>query len=179
MAALVSPRGTDPADVWALANSFIPWLRDGDLVVEFDALTYEQGSSKSVPSNVHNAGGQLMGTMTDTQQITAGVHTVDSKGFDTADASLTWSADDNGAVCTLQPSADGSSCTFVAVAPGTSNYTVSDGTRSQTGSMLVTAGDVASLTVTESAPVEQGQAAPAAPAPPDAGAPPPDAGPTG
>ena len=71
------------------------------------------------------------------------------------------SADDAGAVCALQVSDDGTSCTFVAVAPGTSNYTVTDGTRSQTGSMLVTPGDVASLNVAEGDPVEQ--AAPAGP----------------
>jgi hypothetical protein len=161
MAAMMLPNGT-PAEVVELATQFLAWIQMGPLVLEVSSLTYEQGSATSVPTRISAQGGRPMATMSDSQQVTAHVRPEDSKGFDTTDAGLSWSADDGGAVVNLQPSDDGTSCTFVGVAPGTANYTVSDGTRSAVGAVTVQPGDVAQLAVTEDAPVDQAPAAPPA-----------------
>ena len=160
MAATMLPNGT-PGEVTALADQFVPWIQMGPLVLGVSSLTYEQGRPISVPTSSTIQGGKLVATMSDTQQVTAHVRPEDSKGFDTTDANLTWTEDSNGAVVTPQPSDDGTSCTFVGVAPGTANYTVSDGTRSAVGAVTVQPGNVAQLAVTEDAPVDQ--AAPAGP----------------
>ena len=93
-------------------------------------------------------------SMSDTQEVTYTVEPEDSKGIPVSDT-LTWSSDDNGAVVTLTPSADSLSCLFAAVAPGTANISVTDGTLSATDAITVTAGPVASLVLTPGAPVDE------------------------
>ena len=93
-------------------------------------------------------------TMTDSQEVTYTVEPEDSKGIAVSDT-LTWSSDDGGAFVTLTPSADTLSCLFAAVAPGTANISVTDGTLSGADSIVVTAGPVASLVLTPGTPVSE------------------------
>lgn len=159
MAALsLAGKSASAAETIALADQFVPWIGRGDLVLSVSSLTYEQGSSKSSPTILTHEGAVPVATMTDTQQFTASIKAEDAKGFAEADT-LTWSADDAGAVVTLQPSDDTMSCLIVAVAPGTSNYSVTDGTITKAGVANVTPGAVADFELDESDPVEQ----PAAP----------------
>src|SRR5580700_10963344 len=63
--------------------------------------------------------------MNDSQQLVATLAQVDAKGFPVTspqqyDAPPSWSID-NPSIATITPSADGTSCTVVAVAPGTAN----------------------------------------------------------
>jgi hypothetical protein len=139
------------------AGKAYAWLARLRLELVIKSVT-EQGMTAQVPV-IYTPGGALQ--LTDTQQFTATVQAEDAKGFAVADQ-LTWSADDGGAVVTLAVSADTLSCLFVAVAPGTANYTVTDGTLSATGQAVVTAGAAAQLSVTEGAP--EAQPAPAPPA---------------
>ena len=90
-------------------------------------------------------------SMSDSQQVTYQVEPEDSKGFPTSDT-LTWSADDGGAVVTATVSDDTLSATYVAVAPGQANITVTDGTLSAGDAITVTAGPAASLVLTAGAP---------------------------
>ena len=90
-------------------------------------------------------------TMTDDQQVSYSVEPEDDKGFATSDT-ITWSSDDGGAVLTVTPSADGLSCVFAAVAPGSATITASDGTLSASDLITVTAGGVASLVLTPGTP---------------------------
>jgi hypothetical protein len=105
-------------------------------------------------------------TMTDSQQVSYGVEPEDDKGFPVADT-ITWSEDSGGAVLSAAPSADGLSCVFTAVAPGSANVTASDGTLSASDLVTVTAGAVASLVLTPGTPEDV--APPAPPAPVDDG----------
>ena len=93
-------------------------------------------------------------TMSDAQQVSYSVEPEDTKGIAVSDT-LTWSSDDNGAVVTITPSADTLSCVFAAVAPGTANISVTDGTLSDTDVIVVTAGPVASLVLTAGTPVAE------------------------
>lgn len=158
IAAAIQLPGSAPAALTGYAGQLAPWIGLGPLRITIDALTYQQSSSQAVKTI--STGGNVQ--LTDTQQFTAHIHPEDSRGFDTTDASLAWTEDSNGAVVTLQPSDDGTSCVFVAVAPGTANYTVSDGTRQAAGVATVVAGDVAQLVLAEDAPVDQAPAAPPA-----------------
>jgi hypothetical protein len=99
-------------------------------------------------------------TMSDAQEVTYAVEAEDSKGVQVTDA-LTWSSDDNGAVVTVTPAADGMSCVFAAVAPGTANISVTDGTLSAVDVITVTAGAVASLVLTPGAVTDEPAPAPA------------------
>jgi len=162
MAALsLAGKAGGAAEIIALAEQLAPWIRRGSLTLQVSSLTYEQGSSKSVPTQISTEGDRIVATMTDTQQFTASVKPEDAKGFADPDT-LTWSADDAGAVVTLQPSGDSLSCLIVAVAPGVSNYTFTDGTASGVGVATVIPGGVASLALSESDPVEQPAPAPTA-----------------
>lgn len=93
-------------------------------------------------------------TMTDAQQVTYTCEPEDSKGFQVSDT-LTWSSDDAGAVLTVTPSADGLSCVFAAVAPGTATISVTDGTLSGSDLITVTPGGVATLVITPGTPVAE------------------------
>jgi len=145
----------------ALAEQLAPWIRRGGLTLQVSSLTYEQGSSKSVPTQISTEGDRIVATMKDTQQFTASVKPEDAKGFADPDT-LTWSSDDAGAFVTLQPAADSLSCLIVAVAPGTANYSFTDGTVTGAGTAVVVAGDVATLALSESDPVDQPAPAPSA-----------------
>jgi hypothetical protein len=159
MAALTAGPGASPLEVVALATRrYEGWIVHGHLRValQVSPLTYPQGPGPAVPTRVTTEGDRTMATMTDTQQVSVSVQPEDSKGNDTTDSNLTWSADDNGAVVSLQPSADGTSCLFVANEPGTSNYSVTDGTITGGGTITVTAGAATQLVVTEGQPADQG-----------------------
>ena len=93
-------------------------------------------------------------SMTDSQEVTYACEAEDSRGFQVADT-LTWSEDSGGAVVSLAPSADGTSCVVTAVAPGTANITVTDGTLSGTDAVTVTPGAVAQLVLTPGAVTDQ------------------------
>lgn len=147
----------DRARVRTDADALYAWLTGRILWCSIQSVT-EQGSGTEVPVQF-TPGGALQ--LTDTQQFTASVEAKDARG-NAVPATLTWSADDGGAVVALAPTADTLSCLFTAVAPGTANYTVTDGTLSASGQVVVTAGAAADLVLTEGAPADQ---APAAPAP--------------
>ena len=93
-------------------------------------------------------------TMTDAQQVSYSVEPEDSKGIAVSDT-LTWSSDDGGAVVTVTPSADTLSCVFAAVAPGTANISVTDGTLTDVDVITVVAGGVATLVLTPGTPVAE------------------------
>jgi hypothetical protein len=155
-ATLLAGTSYTPAQVTALADEFVPWICQGPLIVTLDALTYEQGSSQSVPTK----GDSHMAKMTDTQQFTAHLNPVDAKGFPTTDVGPeAWTTDDP-TIAVAQPAADGMSCVFAAGNPGTTAYHVNDGTRQFDGSIEVDPGLVQTLSVTEDAPVEQTPAGP-------------------
>jgi hypothetical protein len=134
------------------ASIFAAWLlqRPAKLALTVSPLTFEQGD----PSRHHptkRTGDIMSVTLTDTEQVAYAVKPEDSKGFQVADT-LTWSSDDAGAVLTVTPAADGLSCVFAAVSPGSATITVSDGTLSGTDLVTVTAGAVASLVLTPGTP---------------------------
>jgi len=162
MMAAISLAGTSPgaAVTVALAEQFLPWLARGRVILAVSPLTYEQGSSRSVQTRITTEGDHIVATMTDTQQVTVTVMPEDSKGNATSDAALVWSSDDAGAVVVLQPAADGLSCLFVANEPGTANYTVTDGTLTAPGSVVVTAGAATQLVASEGTPEDQPVVAP-------------------
>jgi hypothetical protein len=143
-----------PGQLLDVARGIEPWIKHGDLVLSVSSITYEQGSSTSSPTIATKQGDVTVATMKDTQQYTASVSPEDAKGFAEPD-NITWSADDGGAVVTLQPSSDTLSCLIVAVAPGTANYQATDGTVTAAGSAVVVPGDVSQLVVSESAPEDQ------------------------
>ena len=93
-------------------------------------------------------------SLTDAEKFTYTVEPEDSRGFQVADT-LTWSEDSGGAVITLTPSDDGLSADVVAVAPGTANVTVSDGTLSGADQVTVTTGPVAQIVMTPGPVSEQ------------------------
>lgn len=148
--------GDTAKKILADAAEFATWLesRPHHLTLTAGSETYQQPDypGPAVPTKTGDNGMSV--TLTDTQQVSYSVAAEDSKGFAVTDA-LTWSSDDNGAVVTLQPAADGLSCTFVAVAPGTANYSVTDGTLTGGGQAIVTAGGPSQIVVSEAAPVAQ------------------------
>jgi hypothetical protein len=119
-----------------------------------------------VPTAITTTGGSMSVTMTDSQMVTYTVEPEDSKGFPVQDT-LTWTASDGGTVLTVTPSADGLSCTFDAVAPGTSTVSVTDGNLSASDLITVTTGSAATLALTPGAPAAE--PSPAPPAAPPAG----------
>lgn len=148
-----------PLDMLAGAEQILAWLgkKPHRLVLTPAPFTFAEGRpGPGVPTKYLGDGMSV--TMKDDQQVTYSVEAEDDRGFAVAD-SLTWSADDGGAVLTVTPSADGMSAVFAAVAPGTATITATDGTLSASDLITVTTGDVASLVLTPGAP----EAQPAAP----------------
>lgn len=152
-------RKRDQADtdcVLTTADQFLGWLteRAARLRLRPAPLTFKQPAypGPPVPTKIGDHGMSV--TMTDSDQVSYSVEPEDTKGFPVSDT-LTWSSDDNGAVVTLTPSADTLSCVFAAVAPGTANISVTDGTLSDADSIIVTAGPVASLVLTPGTPVSE------------------------
>jgi hypothetical protein len=120
--------------------------------------TYEQSGTGHTPTK-YATGGSVQ--LTDTQQVTLSVQAVDSKGYPTTDANLTWATADS-TIVSLQPAADAMSCLVVAGQPGLGCVvTVSDGDRNATESFDVVGGGIATLQVTVGTPEEQ----PVAPTP--------------
>jgi len=155
-------RGDDDIDdtVIATAARFAQVLyrrRPHRLVLTVAPNTFEQGQpALSSPTRI---GEHMSVTLTDTEQVQYTVAAEDSKGFPVSD-SLTWSESSAGATVTLTPSADGLSAEFVAVAPGSSTITVTDGTLTATDSIDVVAGAASQLVLTPGTP-EAVAAAPA------------------
>jgi len=129
------------------------------LVLSAAALTYEQGSGQSTPTKFK--GDTMSVQITDDQQVAYTVAAEDDKGQPVSDT-LTWSESSGGLVVTVTPSADGTSAEFVAVDPGVSTITVTDGTLSASDTITVVAGAVSQLVLTPGTP----EAQPAAPVPP-------------
>jgi len=123
------------------------------LVLTASRWTFEQGRP-ALPVPTRFLGENMSVQMSDTQEVTYAVAADDSKGFPVADT-LTWSEDSGGVVVAATPSADGSSCLFVAAAPGTATITVTDGTLSASDLITVTPGGVASLVLTPGAVTDQ------------------------
>jgi hypothetical protein len=138
------------------ANTLAAWLggpaAGASLMLVVAPNTYEQNGTGHTPTKF-SSGGKVQ--LTDTQQVTLTVQAVDSKGFPTTDANLTWeSADPN--IVSLQPSADSMSCLVVAGAPGLGCVvTVSDGDRNATESFDVVGGGIATLQIQVGTPEDQ------------------------
>ena len=128
------------------------------LVLTASRWTFEQGRP-ALPVPTRFLGENMSVQMSDTQEVTYAVAADDSKGFPVADT-LTWSEDSAGGVVVATPSADGSSCLFVAAAPGTATITVTDGNLSASDLITVTPGAVASLVLTPGAVTDQPPPAP-------------------
>lgn len=161
-AAIDRPRGpfdrTDPVPecVIETAGLFARWLTEPPhrLHLRPAPFTFQQ---RAYPGPaVHTKTGEhgMSVTMTDSQLVSYACEPEDNRGFAVADT-LTWSSDDNGAVVTLAPSDDTLSCTFTAVAPGTANISVTDGTLNGTDVITVTPGGVATLVLTPGTPQDQ------------------------
>lgn len=142
-----------PARVIDTAGQFAAWLlaKPHRLALRPAPFTFQQPAYPG-PAIPTKTGADDMGVaLTDTQEVTYTVAAEDSKGFPVSDT-LTWASDDNGAVVTVTPSADGTSCVFAAVAPGTANISVTDGTLSAADAITVSAGGVAQLVLTPGTP---------------------------
>jgi hypothetical protein len=138
------------------AGRFSDWLlaRPARLRLHPSPFTFAEGTpGPGVPTITTGETGMSV-TMTDDQEVTYACEPEDDKGAQVADT-LTWSESSGGAVVTATPSADGLSCAFAAVAPGTSTITVTDGTLSGTDLITVTPGAVASLVLTPGTPVAE------------------------
>lgn len=144
------------------AGRFSCWLlaRPHRLRLIPSRFTFEQGSPGPGQPTTTTGDDGMSVSMSDTQEVTYAVEAEDSKGFQVADT-LTWSSDDAGAVVTVTPAADGMSCVFAAVAPGTATISVTDGTLSASDLITVTPGAVASLVLTPGAVTDQPAPAPA------------------
>lgn len=149
--------------VLRLAERFLRFLtaRPSRLVLRPAPFTFAEGNP-ALSSPTKFQGDHMSVTMTDDQQVSYAVQAEDDKGAAVSD-SLTWASDDNGAVLTVTPAADGMSCVFAAVAPGSATISVSDGTLSASDLITVTAGAVASLVLTPGAPSAEAAAAPVTP----------------
>ena len=151
-----SERQPDAGAVIETAGIFTRWLteRPHRLRLRPAPFTFQQPGypGPAVPTQIGDHGMSV--TMTDSQEVTYTCEAEDSKGAQVSDT-LTWSSDDNGAVVTLTPSADTLSCVFAAVAPGTANITVTDGTLNGVDVITVDAGAVASLVLTPGTPVAE------------------------
>ena len=154
----LSPFDENPSAerVLETAGKFTRWLteRPCRLRLRPAPFTFQQPGypGPAVPTQIGDHGMSV--TMTDSQEVTYTCEAEDSKGAQVSDT-LTWSSDDNGAVVTLTPSADTLSCVFAAVAPGTANITVTDGTLNGVDVITVDAGAVASLVLTPGTPVAE------------------------
>jgi len=140
-----------------MAGRFSDWLleRAASVTLVPAAFTFRQGPpAPGVPTRIANSGGTMSVSLTDAEKFTYTVEPEDSRGFQVADT-LTWSEDSGGAVITLTPSDDGLSADVAAVAPGTANVTVTDGTLSGTDVVTVTTGPVAQIVLTPGPVSEQ------------------------
>lgn len=134
------------------AGEFTRWLlaRPHRLHLRPAPFTFQQPAYPGAAVRTQTGDDGMSVTISDTQQISYACEPEDSKGVAVADT-LTWSADDGGAVVTLTPSADTLSCVVAAVAPGSATITVSDGNLSGADLVTVTAGPVATLVLTPGA----------------------------
>jgi len=152
--------GDTAKKILADAAKFATWLesRPHHLTLTPGSETYQQPDypGPAVPTQTGDNGMSV--TMTDDQQVSYAVEAEDDKGFAVSDT-LTWASDDNGAVVTVTPAADGMSCVFAAVAPGTANISVTDGVLSAVDVITVTAGAAASLVLTPGAVTDEAPAA--------------------
>jgi hypothetical protein len=148
--------GDTAGKILADAAQFATWLesRPDHLRLTPAQTTYQQPGfpGPAVPTQTGDNGMSV--TMTDAQQVSYSVEPEDSKGIAVSDT-LTWSSDDGGAVVTVTPSADTLSCVFAAVAPGTANISVTDGTLTDVDVITVVAGGVATLVLTPGTPVAE------------------------
>ena len=152
-----------PERVLATAGEFTGWLlaRPHRLRLIPAPFTFPEGRpGPGTPTKFTHQGDAMSVTMTDDQQVSYAVEAEDDRGFAVADT-ITWSSDDAGAVLTVTPSADGTSCVFAAVAPGSATITASDGTLSASDLVTVTTGAVANLVLTPGTPVAEAPPAPA------------------
>jgi hypothetical protein len=107
----------------------------------------------------HQTGDDMAVTMTDTQQCTYPAPSeTDSKGYPVTGDTITVAESSGGTVVQMTQNADGTT-TFVAVAPGSSQVSWTDGTLSYADTINVTAGAAATLSVGQ--PVIENQPAPA------------------
>ena len=148
-------RDHDQVDcVLETAGKFTRWLveRPHRLHLRPAPFTFQQPAYPGPAVHTKTGDHGMSVTMTDAQTVSYTCEPEDSRGFPVADT-LTWSESSSGAVVTAAPSADGLSCVFTAVAPGTSTITVTDGTLTGTDIITVTPGPVASLVLTPGTPV--------------------------
>jgi hypothetical protein len=138
------------------AAEFTRWLlaRPHRLRLQPAPFTFQQPAYPGPAVRTQTGDDGMSVSMTDSQEVSYTVEPEDSRGVAVSDT-LTWSSDDGGAVVTLTPSADTLSCVFAAVAPGTANISVTDGTLSGTDVITVTAGAVASLVLTPGTPSDE------------------------
>jgi hypothetical protein len=96
--------------------------------------------------------------LTTVQQVVLTATETNAEGGTVTPAdTLTWAVDDTS-VLTLQPSADGTTCTAVATAAGTGNVTVTDPGLSLTSAALqiaVTLAAATAITIAAGAPEDQ------------------------
>ena len=144
-----------PERVLATAGQFANWLlaRPHRLRLTVAPFTFPEGHPGPGVPTKHQGDGMSV-TMSDSEQVTYAVAAEDSKGFPVSDT-ITWSSDDAGAVLTVTPSADGLSCDFAAVAPGSATITASDGTLSASDLITVVTGAVTQLVLTPGTPVAE------------------------
>lgn len=147
-----------PADVERLADRWLGYLLSHTAVLRVRVspatfLVADPGSSR--PTEYTDlGGGQVAVTMQDNEFVTLTADPTDAAGNPTADAGLTWAAD-NTALVTLVPSADGTMCNVGAVgALGTVNITVTDaaGVVSPADPITITAGPPTTLGIEAGAP---------------------------
>lgn len=138
------------------AGLFTRWLteRPHRLHLRPASFTFQQPAFPGPAVHTKTGDHGMSVSMTDAQEVTYTCEPEDSKGVQVSDT-LTWSSDDGGAVVTLTPSDDTLSCVFAAVAPGTANISVTDGTLNGVDVITVTPGGVASLVLTPGTPVDE------------------------
>ncbi len=160
VAAVDRHRGDGSSDqvILASAAAYAAWLggEPQHLVLDISPLTFSQGNTIiAEPTRLIMTGvNQMAVTMDDTDFYTLTVDPVDSKGATTTDnGPFTWTEDSNGAVVTLQPSADGTQCNVVAAMPGSANVTVTDaGGLTGVEATVVTSSAASALGLTASTP---------------------------
>jgi hypothetical protein len=124
-------------EIRATADNFAAWLLGPTRIALARSQVVSQATGQ--PTGTSNEGAPMQ--IHDDEKFALTVDTKDARGFETAD-SITWTADDDGAVISLQVSDDSRSCEVLAVAPGSAVITVSD--------------DAAGLSVTEAVDVVAG-----------------------
>lgn len=151
-----APGHTIGGQIIATAERFFIFLTEAApahrLLFSIGLIT-DQKTGEPSPNQYH--GGIL--TMKDTEQVDITVEAEDSKGQPTADT-LNWSMDqagtDSGATFTV--SADTMTATVVAGNPGTATMTATDPNGlSGVSAVVVTAGDAATLVLTQGTPTPQ------------------------